>query len=345
MLIVDDSGFQRILLQNALRGDPRIGKIRFGRDGLEAVQKTMKLSPDVVILDIIMPKMDGITALKEIMRKKPTPVILLSALSRDQVDQALSGGLDGGAIDFLQKPTDKNKWLHAQQQLLLRKVIAAAHANVKRLRSSVIADKAPGLQSTQNIKALALRQKVIVFASSTGGPQALRFIFSQFPQATPPILAVQHMPEGFTNSLAKNLNSGSKIQVKEGQDGYLLQLSKALVAPGGEFHMNLSPTPFPSVSLTPGPLMNYVRPAADVTMTSATNIYGAGVLGVVLTGMGSDGLEGAWTIKNGGGKIIAEAPESCVVKSMPSKVIDAGLADLVAPKEEIAAAIRQLGWF
>ncbi|MFQ5980286.1 MAG: chemotaxis-specific protein-glutamate methyltransferase CheB [Candidatus Heimdallarchaeota archaeon] len=345
VLIVDDSGFQRILLQNALRGDPRVGKIRFGRDGLDAVQKTMKLSPDVVILDIIMPKMDGIAALKEIMRKKPTPVLLLSALSRDQVDKALSGGLDGGAIDFLQKPTDKNKWLHSQQQILLRKVIAAAQANVKRLGSSIIADKVSGLQSDQKIKSLALRQRVIVFASSTGGPQALRLIFSQFPQATPPILAIQHMAEGFTNSLAKSLNSGSKIQVKEAQDGFLLQPSTALVAPGGDCHMNLSPKPYPSVSLMSGPLVNFVRPAADVTMTSATNIYGTGVLGVILTGMGSDGLEGAWAIKNGGGKIIAEAPESCVVKSMPSKVIDAGLADLVVPKEEIAAAIRQLSWF
>ncbi|MHA2233214.1 MAG: chemotaxis-specific protein-glutamate methyltransferase CheB [Candidatus Hodarchaeales archaeon] len=345
VLIVDDSGFQRILLQNALRGDPRIGKIRFGHDGLDAVQKTMKLSPDVVILDIIMPKMDGIAALKEIMRKKPTPVLLLSALSRNQVDNALKGGLDGGAIDFLQKPTDKNKWLHSQQQMLLRKVIAAAQANVKRLRSSIIAEKAPELQASQNIKSLALRQRVIVFASSTGGPQALRFIFSQFPQATPPILAIQHIAEGFTTSLAKNLNSSSKIQVKEAQDGNLLQPSTAYVAPGGENHMKISSKPYPSVSLTPGPLVNFVRPAADVTMTSATNIYGNGVLGVVLTGMGSDGLEGAWAIKNAGGMILAESPESCVVKSMPSKVIDAGLADLVVPKEEIAAGIRQLGWF
>ncbi|MFX0114838.1 MAG: chemotaxis-specific protein-glutamate methyltransferase CheB [Candidatus Hodarchaeota archaeon] len=344
VLIVDDSGFQRILLQNMLRDDPRIGKIRFGHDGQDGVQKTVEFSPDVVILDIIMPRMDGITALKEIMTKKPTPVLLLSALSKHQVSKALKGGLEGGAVDFLQKPTKKSEWLESQQQTLISKVIAASRANVKRLQNSISSNAGQQLPPREDIKELALTQKAIIFAASTGGPQTLGFILSQLPRTTPPIFVIQHIGEGFTKSLAKTLNLKSEILVKEAVDRQNIQHSTAFVAPGGKFHMEIHSEPNLSICLAPGPPMNFVRPAANVTMNDAAKIFGKGTLGVILTGMGTDALEGAWAIKNAGGKIIVEAPESCVVQSMPLKVIKAGLADIVAPKEEIAAAIRQLGW-
>lgn len=345
VLIVDDSGFQRILLQNMLRDDPRIGKIRFGHNGVDGVKKTIALSPDVVILDVIMPQMDGIAALKEIMKKKPTPVLLLSALSKEQVDKALEGGMEGGAVDFLQKPTGKGEWQESQRQLFLRKVIAASKANVRRLHSPIDQTEIARITPSKGLEASTLTQKIIVFAASIGGPKTLQYIFSQLPQATPPILIVQHMAEGFTKSLAKTLNTGSEVRVTEAKDGQVLQPSTALVAPGGQFHMELKTEKRTAVSLQPGPFVNFVRPAADITMTSAANIFGSGTLGIVLTGMGKDGLEGAWTIKNAGGKVIVETPESCVIPSMPTQVINAGLADDITPKENIAAAIRKLGWF
>ncbi|MHA2496032.1 MAG: chemotaxis protein CheB, partial [Candidatus Hodarchaeales archaeon] len=278
VLIVDDSGFQRMLLQNMLRDDPRIGKIRFGHNGAEGVKKTIALSPDVVILDVIMPRMDGIAALKEIMNKKPTPVLLLSALSKEQVDKALEGGMEGGAVDFLQKPTGKGEWEESQRQILLRKVIAASRANVKRLHIPDEPAEIARITPSNDLEPSTLTQKIIVFAASTGGPKALQYIFSQLPRTTPPILVVQHIAEGFTKSLAKTLNARSQIQVTEAKDGQILRPSTALVAPGGQFHMKLNNGYQTVVSLHPGPLVNFVRPAADITMTSAANIFGSGTL-------------------------------------------------------------------
>ncbi|MFQ5980287.1 MAG: chemotaxis-specific protein-glutamate methyltransferase CheB [Candidatus Heimdallarchaeota archaeon] len=345
VLVVDDSAFMRVLLRNLLREDSRIGKIRFGHDGLDAVQKTMSFSPDVVILDIIMPRMDGITALKEIMEKNPTPVLLLSALAREEVDKALKGGLDGGAVDFLQKTSATGKLRESIQPYLLRKVVAAARANVKQLQSLIRVADVQKLPPREDIVPTTLPRKVIVFAASTGGPKTLDLIFSQFPRKTPPILVVQHMDEKFTTSFAERLDLKSSIKVHEARNGQSLRPSTGLVAPGSHFHMDLRSGSIPSVTLVSGPKVNYVRPAADITMSGAASIFGAGTLGIVLTGMGHDGLEGAKAIKDSGGMVIAEAPESCVVDSMPLGVIEAELADVIAPKERIAGSIRRLGWF
>jgi two-component system chemotaxis response regulator CheB len=344
VLIVDDSAFQRVLLRNLLRDDPRIGKIRFGHDGLEGVKKTLELSPDVVILDIIMPRMDGIAALKEIMEKKPTPVLLLSSLSREEIDKTLKGGLEAGAVDFLQKPSKTGEWRETIQPYLLRKVMAAARANVKRLQTPISPKKIPRLAPREDIKPSMLPKKVIVFAASTGGPKTLDMIFTQFPRITPPILVVQHMDEKFTTSFAERLDTKSSIRVYEARDGQSLRPSIGFVAPGGDYHMDLRQGTVPATALVPGPKVNFVRPAADITMIGAARMFREGALGVVLTGMGRDGLEGAKAIKNVGGMVIAESPESCVVSSMPQSVIDAGLADIVAPKENIASSIRRLGW-
>ncbi|MFX0114837.1 MAG: CheB methylesterase domain-containing protein, partial [Candidatus Hodarchaeota archaeon] len=247
-------------------------------------------------------------------------------------------------VDFLRKPSKTAEWRDSIQPYLLRKVIAAAKANVKPLQSSTTAREIRKLPPRDDMLLSALPKQVIVFAASTGGPKTLDLIFSQLPKSTPPILVVQHMDEKFTTSFAERLNYKSSIRVNEARDGQSLRPSTGLVAPGSQFHMDLQTGVIPSVALVSGPKVNYVRPAADVTMFGAARVFAGGALGVVLTGMGHDGLEGAKAIKNAGGMIIAEAPDSCVVDSMPVGVIDASLADIVAPKELIASSIRRLGW-
>ncbi|MFQ5980290.1 MAG: chemotaxis-specific protein-glutamate methyltransferase CheB [Candidatus Heimdallarchaeota archaeon] len=346
VLIVDDSAFTRVFLRNILREHPNIGRIHFARDGIEAIEQTVKLSPQVVILDVLMPRMDGIAALKEIMKKKPTPVLLLSALSRKEIDETLKGGLEGGAIGFLQKPqkakADQN--LDAFRSDLLRRVFAAAETNIARLQNLLKVREAMKLSPLSESKTLSPRQKVIVFAASTGGPSALDIIFSQLPRMTPPCLIIQHMPRGFTESFAKRLDSRTLIAVDEAHNKQTLRPSQALVAPGGDRHMEIVSGSIRSVVLKPGPRVNFVIPSADISMISAAKAFRSGTLGVVLTGIGRDGVEGARAIKNAGGRIIVENPSTCLADGMPSAVFDENLADIVIPAEGIPGAIRRLGW-
>lgn len=222
--------------------------------------------------------------------------------------------------------------------------MAASRANVTRLRIPINPPKVPELAPLEDIMPSVLPKKAIIFAASTGGPKTLDLIFSQLPRITPLILVVQHMDEKFTTSFAERLDTKSSIRGHEAQDGQSLRPSLGLVSPGGEYHMDLRQGAVPATVLLPGPKVNYVRPAADVTMIGAARMFREGALGVVLTGMGRDGLEGAKAIKKVDGMVIAESPESCVVPSMPQSVIEAGLADIVTPKETIASAIRRLGW-
>jgi two-component system chemotaxis response regulator CheB len=344
VLVVDDSAFMRVVIQNILREHPRIGRIFFARDGVEAIEQTVKHSPDVVILDVIMPRMDGITALKEIMRKKPTPVLLLSALSQKDINKALTDGLEGGAVDFLQKPHRTDHGLKSIRFDLLRRVFDAARANIGRIQSFMKAKAVRDFRPLRESRVLTPRQKVLVFAASTGGPRTLDIIISQLPRITPPILVVQHMPEGFTESFALRLNSRTIIAVNEARNRQTLRPSLGLVAPGGKRHMEVEPGSIRSISLKPGPRVNYVIPSADVTMTTAARAFGKGTLGVILTGMGKDGVEGARAIQRVGGKVIVEDPRTCVADGMPKAVISAGLADTHSPAESIPGAIRRLGW-
>ncbi len=340
VLLVDDSAFFRYTVAKHLEEDAGITVIGRARDGMDALEQIGVLTPDVIVLDVEMPRMDGLTTLKNIMVQQPTPVIMLSALTQPGTRTTVRA-LMRGAVDFVPKP-QANVNIHTVIDELITKIKIAAGTRVDTLRSSNIARATvPPISPPQ--KGPRLFQKgdpLIVIAASTGGPRALQQVLSKLPANLPAgMMIVQHMPPGFTRSLAQRLHDTSPLIVQEAADGDRLAQGMALLAPG-DFHLCLKG--FRQVTLNNGPRRQHVRPSADATMESAVEYHGSKVIGVVLTGMGHDGTEGSSQIKSAGGKIIAEHESTSVVYGMPASVVNAGLADKVVPLPKVASTIVKL---
>ena len=334
VLVVDDSATVRAVLSRRLNANPDIEVVGTASDGLEALERIAELRPDVVTLDIEMPRLDGLGTLERIMQQFPMPVVMVSSQTRDGADATLQA-LELGAVDFIEKASFRDLGApDAMADAVGLKVRSAATA---RLAASPAAAPPP-LRPLPTVEAgRRWLEKTVLIGSSTGGPPALRRLLERLPaDIDVPVLIVQHMPPGFTKSLADRLDSHCPLHVEEATEGASLEPGTALLAPGGR-HMTLRRNG--TISLNDGPPELGVRPSVNVTMESLVAVAGDQVVAAVLTGMGNDGTRGAGLIKEAGGHVIAEAESSCVVYGMPRSVVNAGLADQLLPLDEIADAI------
>ena len=340
VLIVDDSNFAKRMIAKHLSADQGIEIIGYASDGRDAIEKVRSLNPDVVTLDLQMPGMDGLTALRHIMAECPVPVVVVSSHAGQDAQPTIEA-LELGAVDFFLKPSPANPvGVDGTGTNLAQKVKQAA--KIPRPRLGYIARRVSGTPAVGRGKPRAARDlnRVVVIGASTGGPRALCAVVPVLPADIPAaILIVQHMPPEFTGSLAKRLGDMSQIAVREARTGDSIQRGLGLVAPGG-FHMVV--TGDGDIGLNQDPLVCNVRPSVDVTMQSVTRAYGARCLGVVLTGMGSDGSDGAAAIKAAGGGVVVEAESTCTVYGMPKSVVDAGNADKIVPLHEMAEEIVRM---
>jgi two-component system chemotaxis response regulator CheB len=344
VLVVDDSAFMRIIISDMLNADPKIKVIGEAKNGEEGVEMAKTLSPDVITMDVEMPKMDGIEAVKHIMAEKPTPVVMLSSITKDNADVTLEA-LAQGAFDFCTKPSGTLSLDIDEVKEELISKIKGAHASNGNVGSGIERLHDTTQYETQIYNYACtfvpanegeISKKVIVIGSSTGGPRALDEIFSALPPGIPAgIVVVQHMPPYFTKALAERLDKHSAIHIKEGKVGDLVTNNSALIAPGG-YHMIVNNG---KIRLNKGKLVNAIRPSVDVTMQSIAKTYGSNVIGVLLTGMGKDGAEGMKAIKEKGGKTIACDEKTSVIFGMPKEAIKLGCVDEIVPLYEIADTI------
>ena len=336
VLVVDDSAFARHVISRQLQADPSIVVIDQAHDGLEALDKVKTLHPDVLTLDVEMPRMNGLTALEHIMTECPTPVIMLSTLTGRGTDATLQA-LELGAVDFFLKASTINPTGTGNADELILKVKTAAQVKVTRpVRPSVCPGVSPARKSLPGMVA----RDIVVIGSSTGGPRALYSMIPSIPADIPAaLLLVQHMPPGFTKALAGRLDTLSQISVKEAEAGDILCNGQAFMAPGG-YHMVLKKNA--TIDLNQAPSVCGVRPAVDVTMASAVAVYGRAVTGIVLTGMGSDGTRGSGLIKEAGGLVMVEDASTCTIFGMPRSIIEAGYAEYIVPLPEIAGKLYEM---
>jgi len=351
VLVVDDSAFMRKIITDILAGSPEIEVIGKARNGQEAIEKVTELRPDVVTMDIEMPGLDGLHALGYIMSECPTPVIMLSGAESKQADVTMTA-FQYGAVDFILKPSGNISLDMAKiKEEIVKKVKAASSVQVHKLgfieeekKSEVI--KVKSLKEKNESAKKSIFHKIIVIGSSTGGPRALQQVIPLLPSNLhAPVLVVQHMPAGFTKSLAERLNSQSMIKVIEASEGDILESGTVYIAPG-DYHMTIKQKKINGdikdvIALTKGEKVQGVRPSVDVLLNSVTPIFGQNSLGVILTGMGSDGTDGIKKLKLAGGRVIAEDESTCVVYGMPRSVIEQKLADFILPIGRIAESIAQ----
>jgi two-component system, chemotaxis family, protein-glutamate methylesterase/glutaminase len=338
VLVVDDSAFMRLTISQNLNEYPEIQVVGSARDGIEALEMIPRLQPNVVTLDVEMPRLDGISTLRRIMAEYPRPVIMLSSLTRDGAVETIQA-LTLGAVDFVAKPTQKAN-IKSVMNEVANKIIQAAQAGnyaVPRIRQPLTE---PVHTAKENCRLPGPDDRIVLIGSSTGGPRALNLLVPELASHIPAAyVIVQHMPAGFTRSLAERLDQISALAVKEAQPGDRLQTGQVLLAPGG-FHMTFDEAGL--VAFNQNPLVHGVRPAIDVTLTSIARYFGKRTLAVILTGMGNDGTTGAQLVRAAGGKVIAEAESTCVVWGMPRSVYEAGAADQVVPLTGIAKAIERV---
>ncbi len=340
VLIVDDSAYVRKVVKQMLSRSPFIEVIGAAHDGEEALEMVEELKPDVVTLDLIMPHLDGVEFLRRQMAINPVPVIVLSIAS-ESGEMALAA-LDAGAVDFVQKPTAlATEKIFEISEELIEKVKSAADVPLKRL----LAPQLPKIKLTVPVvnKPHSGTVDIIVIGISTGGSQALTFLIPQLPAEIPvPIAMVLHMPVGYTEMYARRLNELSNLEVIEAYEGAIVKPGVALLAAAGR-HLSFRRASDGTVvaHLDARPIDTLHRPAVDVLFQSAAEVYSDRVLGIVMTGMGSDGKQGAAWIKSHGGKIITEAEETCVVYGMPRSVVEAGLSDRIVPLTHMAQAILE----
>ena len=332
VLIIDDSAFVRQALQRMLREDHEIEVVGAAADGKQGVLKVLELEPDVVTLDIQMPGMGGLEALERIMAEKPVPVLLLSSLTRQGADVTLRG-LELGALDFVDKSSVGSMNILALGEELRAKIRALARVPASRLVARAAPHAAPPAGAGAGVDA-------VVIATSTGGPPALQAIIPRLPASLrAAVLVVQHMPQGFTQSLAERLAIRSALPVREAQDAELVSVGQVLIAPAG-LHMKLRRRgERVKVWLDEEPRGALHRPSADVLMASAAKAYGSRTLGVILTGMGRDGVLGLRAIRAAGGRALAESEETCVIYGMPKAALLAGVVDKSVPLQRIADEI------
>ncbi|WP_194787682.1 protein-glutamate methylesterase/protein-glutamine glutaminase [Pseudomonas sp. UFMG81] len=361
VLVVDDSGFFRRRVSEILASDPTIQVVGTATNGKEAIDQALSLKPDVITMDYEMPMMDGITAVRHIMQRCPTPVLMFSSLTHEGARVTLDA-LDAGAVDYLPKNfEDISRNPEKVKQMLCEKVHTISRSN---RRFSAYSSPAPAaapapasshapassLASTAPTRPVAPARsaapaaahspapkrkpyKLVAIGTSTGGPVALQRVLTQLPANFPaPIVLIQHMPAAFTKAFAERLDKLCKINVKEAEDGDVLRPGLALLAPGGKQMMVDGRG---TVKILPGDERLNYKPCVDITFGSAAKSYGDKVLSVVLTGMGADGREGARLLKQGGSTVWAQDEASCVIYGMPMAIVKANLADAVYSLDEI----------
>lgn len=315
MLVADDSAVFRQLLTAALEQDPEVEVVGVATNGLQALDLAGRLHPDVVTLDVEMPVLDGLSTLQSLVRQHGLPVVVLSAHTTQGAEAAVRA-LEMGAVDVEAKPA--GPWNGAGLWHLVQKVKAAARSR-------------PRLRRRQD------PVRMVAVAASTGGPGALAELFSRLPALRVPVVVVQHMPAGFTQSLARRLSEVGPTSVREAEDGQRPEPGVAYVAPGGK-QLDLHDGRWAVRDPRPGDVL---KPCADVTFAAVAEAFSP-VLAVVLTGMGKDGLEGCRRIKRAGGQVIAQNEATCVVYGMPRAVVEAGVADFVLPLDRIAEEVARL---
>ncbi len=340
LLVVDDSAFMRKAISMVLEEEPDIEVVGTAKDGLEAIEKVKQLRPDVVTLDIEMPRMDGLTALRRIMQEYPLPVIMVSSLTYEGARETIQA-LELGAVDFIPKQFSFISVGQAEiKEQLIQKIRAAAQSRFRLLKRRF---SPPAASCSRRIHFPRLPAiKIIVIGISTGGPLSLQKVIPRLPaEFSVPIAIVQHMPPNFTRLLAERLDHLSLLRVVEAEDNMPIDPGTVYVAPGG-WHLHIRKRlDAATCYLSQEPKNLLFRPSADVLFESASRVFGKDVLAVVMTGMGKDGLKGTQKIKAAGGKVIAQDEQSSVVYGMPRAVVEAGLADAVLPLEKIPEALTQ----
>ena len=341
VLVVDDSALMRKLIPQTLLRDPSIEVVGTAMDGLIGLKRIEDLQPDVVTLDLDMPRMDGMEMLRQITRKHRIPVIVFSARSEQGTDLTL-GALALGAFDFLTKPQEAASGnLEQVAEELASKIKAAAASGAPKM---IITENPPAPSAGRKISApLRWPSRVVGLGVSTGGPNALQYLFSQLPEDFPgSLLIVQHVPEGFTQRLAHRLNESSPIDVKEAQSGDLLLAGRALICPGNR-HMKVHRLERGDVAMiVDAPPLNGHRPSVDVLFNSLAQELRGNAAAVLMTGMGDDGAAGLGAVRAAGGYTMAQSPDTCVVDSMPRAAIERGFVTRVVSLDRLAAAIQSV---
>ena len=331
VLVVDDSATMRGLIGAALKRDPEIEVLGFANDPIEAREQIKKLNPDVVTLDIEMPKMNGLEFLEKIMRLRPTPVVMVSTLTQSGADVTLQA-LELGAVDCVGKPVGG---VTAQEAFadLTAKVKAAAKARVKPYNGPVAV-----VERDRDYRA---SDAILAIGSSTGGVEALMTILSNFPDTCPPTVITQHMPATFTKSFAARLDKISGAHVTEARDGDRLQVGHVYVAPGGDAHMEVTSSAHPVIRLRQGEPVNGHRPSVDVLFESVAKLNRPAV-GAILTGMGRDGAAGLMSMKKAGARTLGQDESSCVVYGMPRVAFEIGAVEKQVGLSRMGPAILNL---
>jgi two-component system chemotaxis response regulator CheB len=344
-MIVDDSAVVRQVAAEMLAADPAIEVTHAVADPLIAMERMKQKWPDVIVLDIEMPRMDGISFLKKIMRERPTPVIICSTLTETGAPTTLEA-MAAGAVAIITKPKlSLKQFLVDSSDDLISAVKAAAQANVKRLVlppiKAPVKHTADAILSAPERPMLRTTERVIALGTSTGGTQALERVLTALPRVCPGIVIVQHMPEQFTAAFAKRLSSLCQIEVREACNDDRVIPGRALIAPGGK-HMLLKRSGAQYlVEVRDGPPVNRHRPSVDVLFRSVAKYAGQNALGVIMTGMGDDGARGLKEMRDAGANTIAQDEESCVVFGMPKEAIRLGGAAHVLSLDELPAAIMR----
>ena len=346
LLIVDDSAFMRNALSSMLSSDPEIKIVGTARDGLEAIEKIGSLKPDIVTMDVEMPRMDGIAALRHIMETNPLPVIMVSSITTEGAKVTLDA-LDLGAVDFIPKNlSELSINIVKIKEILIDKI---KHIGRKGLVKKQVSPpgRAAALRAIEVPTHMPLRTTgerrigILSIGTSTGGPKALQEIIPRLPKDFPaPVVIAQHMPPNFTGPFAERLNQLSQIEVREAKEGETLKPGVALIAPGwGHMRVKRVRGIETVVSISDNKEDFIYRPSVDALMGSVAECFPGRALGVILTGMGNDGLKGLISLKKTGGRIFAQDEETCVVYGMPKAVVDAGIADKVLSLEDMAGEI------
>lgn len=334
VLIVDDSSMMRHLLKDLLTTDPGIEVVGVAVDPYDAREKLIQLKPDVMTLDVEMPRMDGVTFLEKVMKHFPTRTVIVSSLTPEGSDMALRA-LAVGAIDVIAKPKlDLHRGMKEMATQMTQRIRHAATAKI-------VAGGAKAIQPPPPMPAIEATHKVIAIAASTGGTEALKDFLQRLPKESPGMLVVQHMPPMFTRSFAEFLKNLTGFDVREAKEGDRVFPGTVLLAPGN-YHMELAKTgAFYTVHLQQEPLLHGVRPAADYLFSSVAKNAGVNAIGVVLTGMGPDGAEGLLKMKQAGSLTLAQDEETCVVFGMPREAVRLGAVDHVLPLHRIPETILQ----
>ena len=335
VLIVDDSATARHILREILESDARIEVIGLAADAYIARDMIVSLKPDVICLDVEMPRMDGVTFLQKLMLYYPTPVVMVSSLTRSSANTTLDA-FEAGAVDYVTKPHshiyDGKEEIREE---LIQKVVNASYARVQR--------KIPHIKRSLNVMSLSeTTHKVIAIGSSTGGTEALKVVLGELPSNSPAVLVVQHMPQSFLESFVLRLDQVCVIDVKIAHNGDSLQMGTAYVAQGGK-HMVLRRSGANyCIEIGMGAKVSGHAPSVDVLFNSVAKVAGSNAIGVILTGMGSDGAKGMLHMHEAGAKTIAQSEESCVVFGMPKEAIKLGGVDEIVSLGDIAQNIVKL---